>query len=59
VFEVLSTGGDSRLGGDDFDHRLFCYIHQEEKLAPLSDEDTAVLMVKRAKPKNCCPPNPK
>ncbi|WP_374359883.1 Fe-S protein assembly chaperone HscA [Pseudoduganella danionis] len=46
VFEVLSTGGDSALGGDDFDHRLFCYIHQEEKLAPLSEEDTAVLMVK-------------
>ncbi|SHM31284.1 Chaperone protein HscA [Duganella sacchari] len=46
VFEVLATGGDSALGGDDFDHRLFCYIHQEEKLAPLSDEDTALLMVK-------------
>jgi molecular chaperone HscA len=46
VFEVLSTGGDSALGGDDFDHRLFCWIHEQEKLAPLSDEDTAVLMVK-------------
>jgi molecular chaperone HscA len=28
VFEVLSTGGDSALGGDDFDHRLFCWIHR-------------------------------
>jgi len=46
VFEVLSTGGDSALGGDDFDHRLFCYIHEQEKLSPLNDEDTAVLMVK-------------
>jgi molecular chaperone HscA len=46
VFEVLATGGDSALGGDDFDHRLFCYIHQQEKLAPLSEVDTAVLMVK-------------
>ncbi|KQQ31899.1 Fe-S protein assembly chaperone HscA [Duganella sp. Leaf126] len=46
VFEVLATGGDSALGGDDFDHRLFCYIHQQEKLAPLSDEDTATLMIK-------------
>ncbi|MYM72896.1 Fe-S protein assembly chaperone HscA [Duganella sp. FT134W] len=46
VFEVLATGGDSALGGDDFDHRLFCHIHQQEELAPLSDEDTAVLMVK-------------
>jgi len=46
VFEVLGTGGDSALGGDDFDHRLFCHIHQQEKLAPLSDEDTATLMIK-------------
>ena len=41
VFEVLSTGGDSALGGDDFDQRLFCYITQQASLAPLSDEDTA------------------
>jgi molecular chaperone HscA len=46
VFEVLSTGGDSALGGDDFDHRLFCWICEQAKLAPLSDEDTATLMVK-------------
>lgn len=46
VFEVLSTGGDSALGGDDFDHRLFCWIVEQAKLAPLSDEDTATLMVK-------------
>ncbi|NHZ78417.1 Fe-S protein assembly chaperone HscA [Massilia sp. CCM 8695] len=46
VFEVLSTGGDSALGGDDFDHRLFCWVCEQAKLAPLSDEDTAILMVK-------------
>jgi molecular chaperone HscA len=46
VFEVLATGGDSALGGDDFDHRLFCWICEQAKLAPLSHEDTAVLMVK-------------
>ncbi len=46
VFEVLSTGGDSALGGDDFDHRLFCWIIEQAHLAPLSDEDTRVLMVK-------------
>ena len=46
VFEVLSTGGDSALGGDDFDHRLFCWIIEHANLAPLSDEDTRVLMVK-------------
>ncbi len=46
VFEVLSTGGDSALGGDDFDHRLFCWIIEQAALAPLSDEDTRTLMVK-------------
>lgn len=46
VFEVLATGGDSALGGDDFDHRLFCWIIEQAKLAPLSDEDTSLLMVK-------------
>jgi molecular chaperone HscA len=46
VFEVLSTGGDSALGGDDFDHRLFCWIIEQSNLAPLSEIDTSVLMVK-------------
>jgi molecular chaperone HscA len=46
VFEVLSTGGDSALGGDDFDHRLLCWMVEQEKLSPLSDKDTRVLMVK-------------
>ena len=46
VFEVLATGGDSALGGDDFDHRLFCWIIEQAQLAPLSDEDTRTLMVK-------------
>ncbi|WP_374520181.1 Fe-S protein assembly chaperone HscA [Undibacterium squillarum] len=46
VFEVLATGGDSALGGDDFDHRLFCWILQESKLSLLSDEDTSLLMMK-------------
>ncbi len=46
VFEVLATGGDSALGGDDFDHRLLCWISEQAKLAPLSDADTRILMVK-------------
>ena len=45
VFEVLSTGGDSALGGDDFDHRLFCWVIDKAGLAPLSAEDTRLLMV--------------
>ena len=34
VFEVLSTGGDSALGGDDFDHRLFCWIVEQAAPGP-------------------------
>lgn len=46
VFEVLATGGDSALGGDDFDHRLFCWVVEQEKLPPLTREDSRMLMVK-------------
>ena len=46
VFEVLATGGDSALGGDDFDHRLFCWILEHTKLPPLSNEDMRLLMMK-------------
>ncbi|WP_220809983.1 Fe-S protein assembly chaperone HscA [Noviherbaspirillum aridicola] len=46
VFEVLATGGDSALGGDDFDHRLVCWMIEQARLAPLSDKDTRLLMVK-------------
>jgi molecular chaperone HscA len=46
VFEVLATGGDSALGGDDFDHRVLCWMIEHAKLAPLSDKDTRILMVK-------------
>ncbi|MEW5756046.1 MAG: Fe-S protein assembly chaperone HscA [Pseudomonadota bacterium] len=35
VFEVLSTGGDSALGGDDFDHLLAEWIMQQ---AGISDD---------------------
>ena len=48
VFEVMATGGHAALGGDDFDHRLFCWVLERAKLAPLSDEDTR-LMLSRAR----------
>lgn len=44
VFEVLATGGDSALGGDDFDHRIFCWMIEQAKVSPLSDQDTRLLM---------------
>ncbi|MDR0234635.1 MAG: Fe-S protein assembly chaperone HscA [Zoogloeaceae bacterium] len=44
VFEVLATGGDSALGGDDFDHRIFCWALSEANLPPLSPEDAQQVM---------------
>jgi molecular chaperone HscA len=35
VFEVLATGGDSALGGDDFDHALAQWFVAEHKLDSL------------------------
>lgn len=51
VFEVLATNGDSALGGDDFDHRIYCWIldqirEQQPKTNPLSEEDTRLLLTK-------------
>ena len=46
IFEVLSTGGDSALGGDDFDQRIFCWIIEEAKLAPLSHADARLLQMR-------------
>ena len=46
VFEVLATNGDSSLGGDDFDHRIFCWILSEAELPPLNQEDTRLLLTK-------------
>ena len=46
VFEVLATGGDSALGGDDFDQRVFCWIIEEAKLVPLSHKDARVLLTR-------------
>ncbi|MCC3798020.1 Fe-S protein assembly chaperone HscA [Vibrio parahaemolyticus] len=45
VFEVLATGGDSALGGDDFDHLLADYLMGQAGLeAPLSAEKNRALL---------------
>jgi molecular chaperone HscA len=46
VFEVLATNGDSALGGDDFDHRLFCWILDHARIAPPSSEDARRLLMR-------------
>lgn len=52
VFEVLATGGNAALGGDDFDHRLFCYVlEQHHELGILEADDKRHLLdaARRAK----------
>jgi len=46
VFEVIATSGDAALGGDDWDQRVFCWIVEEAKLAPLAPRDMRLLLVK-------------
>ena len=46
VFEVISTNGDAALGGDDWDHRVFCWIIEEANLAPLAPRDMRLLLVR-------------
>jgi molecular chaperone HscA len=45
VFEVLSTGGDSALGGDDYDHMLANALLQKFSVQPSSPEEIAQLHV--------------
>ncbi|NVC92653.1 Fe-S protein assembly chaperone HscA [Vibrio natriegens] len=45
VFEVLATGGDSALGGDDFDHLFADFLMEQAGLeAPLSAEKNRTLL---------------
>jgi molecular chaperone HscA len=51
VFEVLATNGDSALGGDDFDHRIYCWVldkvrENSSNFKPLNEEDTRLLLTK-------------
>ena len=51
VFEVLSTAGNNKLGGDDFDNRLVDYIVKEikkEEGVDLSDDKMAMQRIKEA-----------
>lgn len=51
VFEVLATNGDSALGGDDFDHRIYCWVldkirENSSNFTPLGEQDTRLLLTK-------------
>jgi molecular chaperone HscA len=51
VFEVLATSGDAALGGDDFDHRVYCWLIEASRIGPPSLEDmrTLYMEARRAK----------
>ncbi|EEG34835.1 Fe-S protein assembly chaperone HscA [Neisseria flavescens NRL30031/H210] len=53
LFEVKATGGNSALGGDDFDHRLFCHLLEQNDLSKLNEQDSRLLLslVRSAKEK--------
>ncbi|HFC8522684.1 TPA: Fe-S protein assembly chaperone HscA [Neisseria subflava] len=53
LFEVKATGGNSALGGDDFDHRLFCHLLEQNDLSKLNEQDSQLLLslVRSAKEK--------
>lgn len=44
IFEVLSTNGDSALGGDDFDHRLVEWACQSAGVRAADERDMRVLL---------------
>ena len=46
VFEVLATNGDSALGGDDFDRRVYCWILEKADLHAINDHDKTLLMAR-------------
>ncbi|MDB5830069.1 MAG: Fe-S protein assembly chaperone HscA [Variovorax sp.] len=45
VFEVIATGGDSALGGDDYDHALADFVLAQTAARTGSDADRATMLV--------------
>ena len=44
VFEVLATGGDTALGGDDFDHLLADWIIEQSHIQPQNEQQKRQLI---------------
>lgn len=49
VFEVISTSGDTHLGGEDFDHRVMDYLQEKIKLEHNFDIKTNKRAVQKLK----------
>jgi len=45
VFEVVATGGDAALGGDDFDHALADWVAAQAGVEPQSPHERRALLV--------------
>jgi molecular chaperone HscA len=45
VFEVVATGGDAALGGDDFDHALADWAAAQAGVTPHTAQDKRILLV--------------
>ncbi|NTV11263.1 MAG: Hsp70 family protein, partial [Zoogloea sp.] len=58
VFEVLASNGDSALGGDDFDRRIYCWILEKAGLHAISDHDKTLLMCKAREAKETLTEHP-
>jgi molecular chaperone HscA len=48
MLEVVAITGDNNLGGDDFDHRIYCYILEQNDICNVNAHDSALIM-KQAK----------
>jgi molecular chaperone HscA len=46
VVEVIANRGEACFGGEDWDQRVFCWIVEQAKLAPLGPRDARLLLVK-------------
>ena len=44
LFKVKATGGNSALGGDDFDHRVLCHLIEANRLSITNAQDSRLLL---------------
>jgi len=51
IFEVLSTNGDTRIGGDDFDHAIVNHWINQHSIPKLTNSDRQLLRITAEKAK--------
>jgi molecular chaperone HscA len=58
VFEVLASNGDSALGGDDFDRRIYCWVLEQAGLSVINDHDKSLLIARAREAKEMLTEHP-